>query len=884
MIPEPVATYRLQMRAEFGFEKATGVLDYLADLGVSHVYTSPFLQATTGSTHGYDVVDPSKVNRELGSEESCRQFFQAIKEKGLGLMIDVVPNHMAIVGQQNPWWWDVLENGPSSCYANYFDVDWEASEELWPNKVLLPLLGDHYGRVLEKGLLQLSLKEGSLILHYEDHTFPIDPSSLAGFLGRVGDACHSELLAFLAQSHARLPRPTVTSRREVERRHREKAVLQSLLLRLCQEDPAVKAAMNAEIARLNHNADALDELIERQNYRLAFWRTASRDLGYRRFFDIKDLVGVRVEDPEVFRATHALPMAWFKEGMVQGLRIDHPDGLRNPGEYFTRLQETCPGAWIVAEKILQFGERVPSNWRVAGTTGYDFIALLDGLFVDPAGKEPLDAAYVTFIGGNEDFRDLVYQCKQQVLNELFGSEVSRLTTLFVAICDRHRRYRDYTRPELKMALCECAAFFPTYRSYVSPSAGIIAGEDENAVNTAIAMALEKRPDVDPELFHFLKSLLLLRVPGELEGELAMRFQQLTGPAMAKGLEDTALYRYGRFFALNEVGGHPDIFGISLEEFHAVCQTAQKERPLSLLAATTHDTKRSEDCRTRLLLLSEIPQDFAEAVRRWQGLTKDLKPADFDDPHMEYLFYQTLIGTWPIESDRILAYMEKAARECKLRTSWNHPNKVYEAAMLAFVKNVINDDAFKKDFEGFIAPLTAYGQIASLAQAMIRLTAPGIPDIYQGCELWNYSLVDPDNRRLVDFEERRRILGEISKAGIEEIMAKMEEGWPKMWLVHRCLHSRSERPDLFGAKSSYKALYANGAKAAHAVAFMRGNALITLAPRFVLGLKGDWADTSFEMPEGAWRNLLTDDVVVGGKKELIQELLKRFPVALFAKEA
>jgi (1->4)-alpha-D-glucan 1-alpha-D-glucosylmutase len=882
MRPEPIATYRVQLRPGFGFEQVAELVAYLSDLGVSHLYASPYLQAAAGSTHGYDIVDPTRVNEELGGAEGHARLCQTLQSAGLGQMIDIVPNHMAIAGRQNPWWWDVLENGPSGRYATYFDVDWEASEGRWPNKVLLPVLGDHYGRVLEEGGIQLSHKGGSFILSYQEHTFPVDPSSLVELLSRAAESCGSDLLAFVANSHARLPRPTVTARQALEQRHRDKEVLANLLTGLCSEDAEACAAIDAEVSRLNRDPDALDSLIDQQNYRLAFWRTASRDLGYRRFFDIKDLAGLRVEDIEVFRSTHALPIAWVQKGWVQGLRIDHPDGLRDPAEYFSRLREACPGAWIVAEKILQPAEKMPADWPIEGTTGYDFLNLVGGLFIDPDGEEGLTRVYEDFTGERADFSTLARTCKRLVLAELLGSELNRLTSLFVEICERRRRHRDYTRHELREALCETAVCFPVYRSYVRASVNAAGPADEAWIGQAVAGAMAERADLDPELFAFLRDLLLLRVTGSLEGELAMRFQQLTSSAMAKGVEDTAFYRFNRLVGLNEVGGDPGRFGISVQQFHRACADAHAERPLALLASTTHDTKRSEDVRARLALLSEIPGRWAEAVHRWSDHNERHRRGDAPDRDAEYLLYQTLVGAWPIDTGRITAFMEKAVREAKTYTSWTKQNETYERDLRGFIDAAMGDEEFLTDVEGFVAHLVKPGRIDSLAQTLIRLTAPGVPDIYQGTELWDLSLVDPDNRRPVDFSLRRRALDEIGNLSPEEILERMDEGLPKLWVIRQALHLRRRRPELFGPKGAYRPVSARGTKARHVVAFIRGESAITVVPRLVMRLEGDWADTAMEAPAGLWHNVLTGDESAGGAV-LIRDTLRRFPVGLLVRK-
>lgn len=884
MPPEPSATYRLQLRPGFGFVQATEIIPYLADLGISHLYTSPCLQAAAGSTHGYDVVNPTRVNQELGGAAAHARLCTALLDAGLGQITDVVPNHMAIPGRQNPWWWDVLENGPSSRYATCFDVDWEASEERWPNKVLLPVLGDHYGRILEDGQIRLSYDQdqGAFALHYHDHLFPVDPSSLGELLRGAAQACGSEILAFLAESHNRLPRPTVTARQGVERRHRDKAILSRLLARLCREEPKAAAAIGTEVDRLNRDPDALDAFIEGQNYRLAFWRTASRDLGYRRFFDINDLVGLRVEERGVFDATHVLPLAWVQKGWVQGLRIDHPDGLRDPGEYFSRLRKACPDAWIVAEKILMPGEKLRSDWPIAGTTGYDFLNLAGGLFVDPQGEDALSRLYMEFTGLSAGFDELVHICKRQVLSQLLDSELSRLANLFVNICERHRRHRDYTRHELREALHEMAASFPVYRSYVRPSAMHVAPEDEQCVNRAAARAMEHRSDIDPELFRFLRKLLLLRVTGPLESELAMRFQQLTGPAMAKGVEDTAMYRYHRLSALNEVGGDPSRFGVTPSRFHQACAAVQAKHPRTLLASTTHDTKRSEDVRCRLALLSEIPECWGEAVRRWAEHNARHRSAEIPDRNTEYLLYQTLVGAWPIDARRATDYMEKAVREAKEFTAWTRIDADYETGVRNFVLAVLDDTEFRADLESFVAGLIEPGRINSLAQTLIKLTAPGVPDIYQGTELWDLSLVDPDNRRPVDFALRRRLLDALPGLSPEQILARMNEGLPKLWLIRQALQLRRDMPDPFGPQGNYRPLHARGQKAGHVLAYLRGGKVLAIAPRLVLGWGGDWRGTVLELPPGTWHDLLSGETWTE-TPVLLSELLRRFPVGLLVRK-
>jgi (1->4)-alpha-D-glucan 1-alpha-D-glucosylmutase len=898
MAKTPAATYRLQLRPEFTLDDAADLVPYLSRLGVSHVYLSPCLQASPGSTHGYDVVDPSRVNAELGGEPARQRLCQALEAHGMGQVLDIVPNHMAVAGDQNPWWWDVLENGPASRYAPYFDVDWEASEERWPNKVLLPVLGDHYGRILENGELEVRFQEGHFTLHYHEHSFPLDPWSLAGILGGAHQDSGSELLGFLAESCARLPRPGSATGGQRERRHRDKAVIHQLLAGACRDEPDAQAAILARVERLNQDPDALDALIEHQNYRLAWWRTADRDLGYRRFFDIKDLAGLRVEDQEVFEAIHQLPLRWYQEGSVQGLRIDHPDGLRDPAQYFQRLAQACPGAWVVAEKILEPGEQLPEDWPIAGTTGYDFLNRVQGLFVDPDGEAPLTTLWEALTGEAAPFEDQIYQAKRQVLQDLLGSELNRLTSLFVSICEGQRRHRDYTRHQLQQVLLEAACCFPVYRSYVR------AGEppapmDREHIHQALSQVKARRPDLDPELLDFLRALLTLEREGRLETELALRFQQLTGPAMAKGVEDTVFYRYHRLIALNEVGGDPGRFGLAPADFHVACAEAGRRHPQAMLATSTHDTKRSEDVRARLCLLSEEPQAWAVAVRGFMAHNARYRSPQGPDPAMEYLYYQALVGVWPGIADdeavkallpRLQGFMEKAAREAKQHTSWTHHHPEYEQAVQQFVKATLNDEAFLRQVQAFVTPLIEPGRVNSLAQTLIKLTAPGVPDIYQGTELWDLSLVDPDNRRPVDFSDRQQGL-EVCEAGPtpERILQDMDTGLPKLWVIRQALALRALHPQWFDERAGYRPLHAKGDRQGHVVAYQRGpdpggsgqaEGVVVIVPRFTLRLGGTGPDTRMTLPTGRWHHWLTGETLEGGE-HTVADLLARFPVALLA---
>jgi (1->4)-alpha-D-glucan 1-alpha-D-glucosylmutase len=874
------ATYRVQLHAGFDFAAAASIADYLAALGISHLYCSPYLQAAKGSTHGYDIVDPRAVNRELGGAPGHARLSEALRSAGLGQVLDIVPNHMAISGPDNPWWWDVLENGPASRYASYFDVDWDPPETRLRNVVLLPVLADHYGRMLEHGDLRLSRDGVAFTIRYQDHMFPISPQSLDFLLGTAAERTGCEALAFIADALRDLPSPTAIDQASVERRHRHKTILYELLARLLVEQPDTVRAIDAAIGEVNASIDLLDALLERQNFRLAHWRAAARDLGYRRFFDINGLVGLRVEHEHVFRDTHQLVLAWLADGTLDGLRIDHPDGLRDPEAYLDRLRAAGPQAWITVEKIVQPGEPLRDSWPVDGTTGYDFMNRVSGLFVDPEGEKALTELYAEFTGESTDWAEVARTRKHQVMRETMGSDLNRLTALFLAICERRRRYRDYTRHELHEALRDALACLPVYRTYVRPEPAAVDEDDARRIVEATETARAHRPDLDGELFEFLRDLLRRRLVGDLETELTMRFQQLSGPVMAKGVEDTAFYVFNRLVSLNEVGGDPSRFGVGVEEFHQACEETHELWPRTMLATSTHDTKRSEDVRARLDLLSEMPVRWSEAVRRWAALNARHHRGEWPDRNSEYLFYQTLIGAWPIDVERMTAYMAKASREAKAHTSWTSPNEAYDAALRAFVEAAMADLTFMVDVEAFVTPLIPAGRVNSLAQTLLKLTAPGIPDIYQGTELWDLSLVDPDNRRPVDYALRRRLLAELDRAAPKEIMARSDEGMPKLWVIRQALQFRRLRPALFGDDAIYRPLAAISGRADHVVAFSRGDGAVTVVPRLVMRLDDNWMNTTLELPSGRWRNELTGDAVQGVVS--IAELLAPFPVALLSR--
>ncbi len=876
----PIATYRLQLHADFGFDDAASIADYLHELGVSHAYSSPYLQAAPGSRHGYDVVDHHKVNEELGGSEAYDRFCRRLGECHLGQILDIVPNHMAISGRRNRLWWDVLENGPSSRYASYFDVDWQPQEEKLRNKTLVPILGDHYGRVLNRGEITVTRKGGELSINYFDHELPVAPVSLATLLAPAAAEAGSDYLAFIADSLSRLPRATSTEKADMTERHRDKEVIRGMLERLFSEVPFIADATDTVLRKVNKDVDALDDLLEHQNFRLSFWRTAEQELGYRRFFDVNTLIGLRMEDDQVFKDTHALILNWLREGVLDGVRADHPDGLRDVRQYFKRLREEAPNVWILGEKILEPGEKLRKDWPIDGTTGYDFLNEAGGLYVDTSNEEAFSEIYAEFIGKPVEYERTVRENKQKVMREILGSDVNRLTSLFAEICEMHRSRRDYTRQDVNRAIRELVANFPVYRTYVVPQRNEITVDDIRYVTEAVNGAKANRPELDGELFDFLGEVLTLKVRGPREFEFVMRFQQFTSPVMAKGLEDTVFYAFTRLVSLNEVGGDPGRFGVSPAKFHKFCGESQKSHPKTMLASSTHDTKRSEDVRARISLLSEIPEQWKAAIERWTEQNEKHKTSTCPDRNTEYFLYQIMLGAWPIEPDRLLPYMEKACREAKQQTSWVNPNEEFEKATREFIEALYKDKEFLEDFQGFVNTLIGPGRINSLSQLLLKLTAPGVPDMYQGTELWDLSLVDPDNRRPVDYEQRRRLLSEIPQLSVEQVWERIDEGLPKLWTIHHVLRARRKHKGAFAGE--YKPLQAAGTKAGHLVSYLRGKEVLVLAPRLVMKLANDWADTSIEVPAGNWHNELTGASADGGMQR-VSELLSAFPIALLIKK-
>jgi (1->4)-alpha-D-glucan 1-alpha-D-glucosylmutase len=898
--PAPRATYRVQLHAGFTFDDAGAQAEYLAALGVSHLYLSPVLQAAAGSTHGYDVVDPTRVNAALGGAAGHERLCATLGLVGLGQLLDVVPNHMAIGGRDNAWWWDVLANGQSSRYASYFDVDWDPPSRRLRNVVMLPILGDHYGRELEAGRITLQREGADVVLRYFDHSAPIDQASLDGILLNAAqrlDAVPEEPrveLERLAGAAARLPTASGADRAAADERSASGEQLRDRLRTLIREDPAVGAAIDAELDATSADYDALDRLLDRQHYRLAWWRAAAENLDYRRFFDINDLAAIRVEEPRVFADSHGLILDWLARRVIDGVRVDHIDGLYEPRRYLLRLAGEAPGAWVVVEKILEGDEALPPSWPVAGTTGYDWLRRLASVSTYREGWQRLVEGYRQFAGITDSYEEIIHRSKHQVLDGALAADLNRLVGLMGDVCARHRRHRDYARRDLHDTLAEVAAGFGVYRTYVAPGPEkptvtvVATPQDVAVVNQAILTAGMRRPEMDESLLELIRDILLGRVEGSDEAAVALRFQQLTGPVMAKAVEDTTFYRWLPLTSLNEVGGDPGRVDDELAMFHAECATAQAEWPWAMLATSTHDTKRSEDVRARIGVLAEIPDEWLVWVERWWNRAPAMAAGVVPpDRNTAWLLLQTAVGAWPIDGDRLAAYLAKATREAKEHTSWTEPDAFYDEMVDAFARAAVEDEGSRAEIEAMVEVVRRPGQAVALAMKLLTLTAPGVPDLYQGTELWDLSLVDPDNRRPVDYPRRRRLLARLTSMTAADAWAEDEpDGLAKLAVVVAALQVRREHPERFasGPDGAYEPLTATGPAARHVVAYVRGGGVVAVATRWPLLLSrtGGWRDTTLALPAGRWSDRLSGNTWEG--EIAISSILGLLPVALLVREA
>jgi (1->4)-alpha-D-glucan 1-alpha-D-glucosylmutase len=937
----PIATYRLQFNKNFTFRQAREIVPYLDQLGISHAYASPYFQAGAESMHGYDITDHNKLNVAMGSRKDYDAWIAELHSHGMGQIVDFVPNHMGINDPQNVWWQDVLENGPSSLYAPYFDIDWRPLKTDLHDKVLLPILGDQYGRVLERGELHVRFDAGSFSLNYFDHVFPIAPGTYRYILELAlenlaelrDEDFYAEFQSILTALEY-LPRRTETDPERIKERAREKEIIKKRLERRCAEAPPVLRAIEKAVETINGHVgnprsfDRLDELLNAQSYRLAFWRVAAEEINYRRFFDVNDLAAIRLELPEVFDATHKLLFELVAGGAVSGLRIDHPDGLYRPLEYFEKLQLRCAKAlriplpidgraiYLIVEKILSGDEQLPKNWPVHGTTGYDFANQVAGVLVDHNAEGAITKVFKRFIGHSLHFDHLVYAKKRLVMRISLANEVNVLGNMVDRLSEQNRWFRDYTLEALARAVRETIACFPVYRTYLEPGKPV-SPEDRAVIERAVAAAKRRNPAIEESVFNFLRDLLLFRFPENVDEEqraahaqFVLKFQQFTGPIMAKGVEDTVFYIYNRLAGLNEVGGEPHFFGLSVEAFHQRNLRRQRDWPNSLVATSTHDTKRSEDVRARMLAISEIPQLWGRSLQKWRTANrrfkKQIDEAEAPDADEEYLLYQTLLGAWPINVDgvpaasvstefvgRIQGYMAKALKEAKLNTSWIQPNEDWDNAMGDFVARILEKSPRNKFLPAFLPvaeEIARLGAINSLAQITIKFTAPGVPDVYQGTELWDDSLVDPDNRRPVDYARRRKMLKQVEHVPPSDLMRCWANGRIKLRLTHRLLHLRRDNAELF-REGTYEAINFGGAFADCAIGFVRRHqdrAIVVMVPRLSsrVGFPPvgeSWQDTHANLASGpsGLRDVFSDREVRAENSQLkLSEAMSQLPFAVF----
>ena len=968
---KPGATYRVQLHKGFDFDAAAAIVPYLAELGVTDFYTSPYLKAAPGSMHGYDVVDHQQLNPELGGEEGHARLMKAVQGAGLGHLLDIVPNHMGI-GSGNLLWSDVLENGPSAQSARFFDVEWHPVKEELEDRVLVPVLGDRYGAVLERGEIKLVLTEGGAFeIHYFDNVFPVNPRSYVQVLGYRLEELEKELagdvglddLKSIITALQNMPARREVDPAKMEERRREKEVAKRRVAHHCEKNPRIRAHLDENVRIFNgspgkpRSFDLLDKLLVAQAYRLAHWRVSSEEINYRRFFDINSLAAIRVEDPVVFEEAHRVPMRLLADGQVTGLRIDHPDGLAYPTHYFRLLQDAhvvqraralavsrglpfdeavlreellrdveqggplWRPLYVVAEKILGRTERLPARWSVAGTTGYDYLNSVNGIFVDRAAEAALEKIYARFIGRTIDFEDLLYEKKKLILYTALASEMNLLARQLNRISEGNRWTRDFTLYALRAGLIELVACFPVYRTYIGENESAVDERDRSYILQAVSDAKRRNPAENASIYDFIADILLQKFAAYVEESerpaqkaFAVKLQQVLGPVMAKGCEDTAFYVYNRLVSLNEVGGEPQHFGGTVEAFHEANQVRARDWPGSLLATSTHDTKRGEDTRARIDALSELPGEWrkmlATFARTTESLRREVDGRKAPDRNEQVLLLQALAGIWPCAPglpsrpgldqlrDRAQEYLFKAAKEAKVNTSWIQEDARWEEAQRAYVAALFDlpaRHAFWKAFLPFARRLGEAGLHNSLSQVVLKLASPGVPDIYQGCELWDLTLVDPDNRRPIDFELRRRALEDLRGSTLapaelaRSLYEKWEDGRIKLHLTQAALGLRRRYARLF-SEGSYVPLQVSGPRAANVCAFARvheGRFVIAVAPRLVAGLldgprlpASAFAGTIIEAPTGsALRDVLTGEV----RTLAVDELFATLPVALLASE-
>jgi (1->4)-alpha-D-glucan 1-alpha-D-glucosylmutase len=926
----PLATYRIQFNSEFGFDNAEKIVDYLTNLGVSELYASPIFKARSGSTHGYDVVDPTQLNSELGTPEMFDQLVHSLQQHHIGWLQDIVPNHMAY-DSENYYLMDVLENGLDSPYLQYFDIAWNSPFGNTNEQLLAPLLGDFYGECLENGQIQLNYDQEGLTVNYYGLRIPVRLESYATFLvknlGKLAKTLgrrNPDFIKLLAVLYMLRSLPTESGGRQ---RQDQTEFVKGILWELYTSNPDVKAFIDEDIKTFNgepghsDSFNSLDKLLSEQFFRLAYWKVGAEEINYRRFFTVNELISVKIEDSKVFNHTHDLICKLVQEGKFTGLRIDHIDGLYNPKQYLERLRERTEGTYILAEKILQPGEDLPEDWNIQGTSGYDFLNYLNGIFCQTENQEKFDKIYQKIRGDKPQFEQIVLNKKHLILDKNLAGDLDNLVVLLKNISRKYRYGNDFTLNGLKRAIAEVLTRFPIYRTYITENG--ISEQDRQYIQTVIQAAKDNAPFSNNEL-NFIEKVLLLEYDDSLTEEekqrwlyFVMRMQQYTGPLMAKGVEDTAFYVYNRLLSLNEVGGNPERFGVSIAEFHEFNRERQNSWNAAMNASATHDTKRGEDLRARLNVLSEIPDEWETHVKKWRDINRSLKTQGkgmmMPDANDEYGLYQTLVGAFPFEehemegfSERVQGYITKAIREAKVYTAWLRPNNAYEEACVNFARAILEpseQNQFLKEFLPFQKRIASYGIFNSLSQTLIKITSPGIPDFYQGAELWDLSLVDPDNRRPVNFEQRRTYLNEIQNAAktdvlqlIQELLDNKPNGKIKLFLIKQALAIRAQYHLVF-QQGPYIPLEVTGQFKDHAIAFARqdgATTIVTIVPRFLTSLiqpeqnplgEEVWADTKILSPSDSkrWHNAFSQQKIEGDQYIMLGDALNHFPVALLISE-
>jgi (1->4)-alpha-D-glucan 1-alpha-D-glucosylmutase len=929
----PTATYRLQFNKDFTLKQASEIIPYLAKFGISDIYSSPFFRSRPGSTHGYDVTNHNELNPAIGTMEDFAQFTALRKEQGMGMIVDFVPNHMGIADPSNEWWMDVLENGPSSAFAPFFDIDWDPIKESLRNKVLLPVLGDQYGKVLERGEFNLKFQDGAFFVGYYDFVFPINPRTYPRILrialaklSRYSDEDMYIELESILTSLEHLPVRTDTSEEKVRERAREKEVVKRRVARLCAEFPQVEDAIGEALNHLegqvgdSRSFDGLHALLSAQAYRLSYWRVAAEEINYRRFFDINELAAIKVENPKVFETIHQWLFQMMRDETVTGVRIDHVDGLHDPKQYLEALQRGSLSEWdidregetvdkrfyLIVEKILSEDEKLRTDWPVHGTTGYDFAADVTQLLVDGNYADRFSRIYRDFIDRYVHLESLIYEKKKLVMDVTLSSDVESLGHLLSGLAERDRIHRDFTLDSLSGVVRELIACFPVYRTYINNG---VSETDRLVILRAVRAAKRRNAAIDTSIFDFLRSVLLLE-PFEgvdatfrkLQLEFVYKFQQCTGPIMAKGLEDTAFYIFNRLTALNEVGGNPKQFGMSIEHFHERNRARLAEMPHGLLTLTTHDTKRSEDVRARIAVLSEIPSEWESWLKRWRKLTShartDLEGETAPSANEEYLYYQTLLGTWPVDQGqaheiyvpRIQRYMLKAIKEAKVNSSWIQPNEDWENAVRHYVEETLKPGSpLSSAIIPAVEKVAWHGMLNSLTQTILKLTGPGVPDFFQGSELWDFRLVDPDNREQVDYAAREAALTQAQESNLPALFKEWKNGLIKLAIIHRLLKLRRQEAKLFQS-GSYSSLYAIGSKKDCCVAFYRRyeeSSILVVVPRLTtrLGKPGelvDWGDTQVLIDESlpVMQDLFGERTLSKGVDNISLATLGALPFAVF----